>query len=187
MIMKKIPCIICNSSKWEYIKPFLIEWHYNIKYVTSDWEKYPLLVINDADNFGVCSSYWRVCARNYNRELVNDIDEFLEKAAQLKGFTYKRKNIMKINGIEIKPGMVIVTENSEYVAFPTKNDISFANITYGGWRGTPDNIIMIRDLTENNILTEGKLLWEKPKEVIITMDEIAEKFGYPVEAIKIKK
>lgn len=32
-----------------------------------------------------------------------------------------------------------------------------------------------------------KLLWERPKEIELTMDEIAEKFGIPVENLKIKK
>ena len=32
-----------------------------------------------------------------------------------------------------------------------------------------------------------KLLWERQKEVELTMDEIAEKFGIPVEQLKIKK
>ncbi len=32
-----------------------------------------------------------------------------------------------------------------------------------------------------------KLLWERQKEVELTMDEIAEKFGIPVENLKIKK
>jgi hypothetical protein len=32
-----------------------------------------------------------------------------------------------------------------------------------------------------------KLLWERQKEVVLTMDEIADKFGIPVENLKIKK
>jgi hypothetical protein len=32
-----------------------------------------------------------------------------------------------------------------------------------------------------------KLLWERKKEVELTMDEIAKKFGVPVENLKIKK
>ena len=32
-----------------------------------------------------------------------------------------------------------------------------------------------------------KLLWERQKEVELTMDEIAEKFGIPVKNLKIKK
>ena len=32
-----------------------------------------------------------------------------------------------------------------------------------------------------------KLLWERPKETVLTMQEIADKFGIPVEQLKIKK
>ena len=41
---------------------------------------------------------------------------------------------MKLKGIEIKPGMVIITKNARYVAFPTGMSdypIAFANITVG--------------------------------------------------------
>lgn len=43
---------------------------------------------------------------------------------------------MKLKGIEIKPGMVIITKNARYVAFPTGMSdypIAFANITVGEW------------------------------------------------------
>ena len=43
---------------------------------------------------------------------------------------------MKLKGIEIKPGMVILTKNARYVAFPTGMSdcpIAFANITVGEW------------------------------------------------------
>lgn len=39
-------------------------------------------------------------------------------------------------------------------------------------------------LNYNNDL---ELIWEKPKEVELTMQEIADKFGIPVEQLKIKK
>ena len=48
------------------------------------------------------------------------------------------------------------------------------------------DIVKVLDAPENRI-TDGKVLWQKPKEVVLTMDEIAEKFGYSVEQIKIKK
>lgn len=42
---------------------------------------------------------------------------------------------MKLKGIEIKPGMVIITKNARYIAFPSRKSncsIAFANITTGG-------------------------------------------------------
>lgn len=89
---------------------------------------------------------------------------------------------------QVKPGMVITTGSGDYIAFPTKIGISFTNNTNGGWcEIPPKDILTIRDLAKDDWITSGDILWEKPKEVIITMDEIAKKFGYPVGCIKIKK
>lgn len=188
--MEKIPCIKCTSEMWKYIKPYLKNWEYKLR-VTSNWINYPLLIINECGILGVCNNYDSntYFEDAYNRELITDVEEFLERAAALKGFTYKRKDVMKINGIEIKPGMVITTEdNIDYIAFPTREGIAFANNTYGGWTSrVPENIVRINDLTIGEYIDAGATLWEKPKEVVITMDEIAKKFGYPVEQIKIRK
>lgn len=99
---------------------------------------------------------------------------------------------MKLKGIEIKPGMVIVTKNAKYVAFPTKkpyHSIALANITEGGWTSTiPETSIdEIRDLLIEGVTDSGKLLWTKAWEKVVTMDEIAEKFDIPVEYLRIKK
>lgn len=40
---------------------------------------------------------------------------------------------------------------------------------------------------EKVMVDGGTILWKKPKEIILTIDEIAEKFGYNVEQIQIKK
>lgn len=186
--MAKIPCIKCNEEMWEYIRPYLISWGY-IDRTYHNWTTYYVLVINDAGDLGICNNYNNYNRIAYNREVVTDVEEFLERAAELKGFTYKRKDIMKINGIEIKPGMVITTANrGSFIAFPTHIGMALTNNKSGGWTTSiPCNITQIRDLAENGDLCSGKVLWEKSKEVVLTMDEIAEKFGVPVEQIKIKK
>lgn len=104
---------------------------------------------------------------------------------------------MKFNGIEIKPGMVLVSSTeTKYIVFPAKDFL--ATITYGEdisayscWFTlehtlSSKDIVKVLDAPKNRI-TDGKVLWQKPKEVVLTMDEIAKKFGYPVEQIKIKK
>lgn len=101
---------------------------------------------------------------------------------------------MKVNGIEIKPGMIFITDNGyTWVVFPTKDSLAIISYEEVKWYyldnflETYDNkIISIKDLSDTE-LGEGKVLWEKPKEVIITMDEIAKKFGLSVEQIKIIK
>lgn len=99
---------------------------------------------------------------------------------------------MKLKGIEIKPGMVIVTKNAKYVAFPSKRPdypIAFANISTGGWAcSIPEIFVMeIHDLFTEGGLDSGELLWAKEWDREITMDEIAEKFDIPVKHLRIKK
>lgn len=184
----KIPCIKCNDEMWEYIKPYLISWGYNITHVFStQFLDRPFLVINDMGDFNDCANYESPSESTYNREVVTDVEEFLKRAAELKGFTYKREEIMNINGVKIKPGMIIITkDNVPYIAFPTHMGIAFTNNITGGWTlDIPCNIAFIRDLARDRNLYSGKILWEKPKEVVLTLDEIAKKFGIPVEQIKI--
>lgn len=94
---------------------------------------------------------------------------------------------MKIHGVEIKPGMVLISDNYDcFIAFPTRRGIAFANITTGGWGSeAPSNIKRIQDLPENDYTDSGKILWEKPKEIVVTKEEIAKKFGCSVEQLKI--
>ena len=198
--MEKIPCIKCTSELWEYIRPYLEEWGYKIA-VSSAWDTFPILIINMGGNPDICDNLTSSHIHMYARELVTNVEEFLERAAKLKGFTYKRKDIMKINGIEIKPGMVIEIENDgkklSYVVFPLL-DGELGIISYDGssWDTIKyfigyysSKIVCIHDLTSTRLggLTSGKVLWEKPKEVVITMQEVADKLGIPVEQLRIKK
>ena len=99
---------------------------------------------------------------------------------------------MKLKGIEIKPGMVIITKSSKYVAFPTKRSdcpMAFVNTIAGGWVcAVPETLVVeIRDLFTEESLNSGELLWPQERDREITMDEIAEKFGIPVKYLRIKK
>lgn len=194
--MEKIPCIKCTPEIWEYIKPYLKEWGYELR-ATCSWDVYPLVVINECGTLGRCNNYQLFSKDKYNRELVTDVEEFLKKAAQLKGRKYVKKNVVKINGIEIKPGMGIfiydrLAENL-HVVIPIKKGLGV--IAYGAsfkWYTLDDfleryssSIIAICDIP--NSVIEGDILWEKPQEIVITMQDIAEKFNCPVESIRIKK
>lgn len=194
--MEKIPCIKCTLEIWEYIKPYLKEWGYELR-ATYSWDVYPLVVINECGTLGRCNNYQLFSKDEYNRELVTDVEEFLERAAHLKGRKYVKKNVVKINGIEIKPGMRIfiydrLAENL-HVVIPTKRGLGV--IAYGApftWYTLDDfleryssSIVAICDIPNNFI--EGDILWEKPQEIVITMQDIAEKFNCPVDSIRIKK
>lgn len=194
--MEKIPCIKCTPEIWEYIKPYLKEWGYELG-ATCSWDVYPLVVINECGTLGRCNNYQLFSKDKYNRELVTDVEEFLERAAHLKGRKYVKKNVVKINGIEIKPGMGIfiydrLAENL-HVVIPIKRGLGV--IAYGAsftWYTLDDfleryssSIVAICDIP--NSVIEGDILWEKPQEIVITMQDIAEKFNCPVESIRIKK
>ena len=198
---EKIPCIECNDELWEYIEPHLKEWKYYIDTII-DIDNYPLIVINYNNLLGEVINTSTVNYKYNDRELVTNVEEFLERAAKLRGFTYKRKDIMKINGVEIKTGMVIKTKEENnviytYIVFPLLNN-TLGVMAYDktSW-DTIENfitfkyskIIAIYDLipAKSNFLYTGKLLWDKSKEVELTMQEIADKFGVPVEQLKIKK
>lgn len=186
--MEKIPCIKYNPNTWDYIVKQLESFGYK-RYWISSWENCPYIILNLGGQLGEYSNVVSNCTLDYNREIVNSTEEFLERAAKLMNKTYKRKDIMEINGIEIKPGMVITTEDDiNYIAFPTAKGIAFVNNHDGGWSSTiPEDIIAINDIAENTYLDSGKLLWERPEEIVLTMDEIAKKFGCSIKQLRIKK
>lgn len=105
----------------------------------------------------------------------------------------------EINGIKIKPGMGICIDNKYnnnkfYVVIPTKSGLAVIN--YGQschWLHLDsflsqykNRIVAICDLATQSSI-RGDFLWVAPEEIVLTMDDIAKKFGYPVERIKIVK
>ena len=103
---EKIPCIRCDSQLWEYIKLYLKEWGYKIVCI-ANIKQFRLIVINYINNLGyVANVSSSNNLRDYNRELVTNVEEFLERAAKLKGFIYKRKDIMvkefDVNKLEVE-------------------------------------------------------------------------------------
>lgn len=193
--INKIPCIECSISTWAYIKPYLKEWGYQEYYYFRTMSIENSVLFIDWNNAGY--NFGPIDNVTTRRELITNVEEFLDRTAKLKGFTYKRKDVMKINGIEIKPGMGIYVNgiNAEnlYIVIPTKKGLGvIAYGLYSYWelidpflKENYNKIVRICDIP--NSLIEGDVLWEKPIEIVLTMDEIAEKFGYPVEQIKIVK
>ena len=102
---------------------------------------------------------------------------------------------MKLNEIEIKPGMIIETKSTNtWIVFPTEKGLAVTSYQVNQWDNLnsfiedfKDNIETIYDLSDSNFLTGGVKLWEKPKETVFTMEEIAKKFDIPVEELRIKK
>lgn len=197
--MNGIPYIKYNKEDWEYIKKNLESFGYVKTNLSNNWELSPYIVINFADDFGCYSNVMFLDRNNYGREEVTNVEEFLERAANLKGLIYIRRDIVKIHDVEIKPGIGIYVDdkynnNNLYIVFPTKDGLGLIN--YGlscHWLHLDqflseykNRIVAIYDLANEHSIT-GKILWEAPKKVIITMEEIAKKFGVSVEQIQIEK
>lgn len=201
--MERIPCIKCTPALWEYIKPYLEKWGYTFGSV-GIFEKYQLLVIN-YNGGKMCTNVHISEQFDYNRELVTDVEEFLERAAKLKGFTYKRKDMKEFTKADLKSGMIVKLNNNQYY-------LVVDNILIGVYGQMPladydENLYLkdkyhkseysikevyqkkyrtwgmgFNDSIENNLV----LLWQR-ENVEYTMQEIADKLGIPVEQLRIKK
>lgn len=188
----KTPYIKYDSKSWTYIKNNLEHLGYRIVLISS-WESYPYIVLDFQGQIGECSNLTSKEASS--RYEMTDIEEFLERAAILIGKQYKRKDMVKIHDIEIKPGMVITTTNNYFwVVFPTKRGLAVVSYQDTSWyfidnfiKTYKENIVSIKDLTEEYTLSGGNILWKKPEEVVLTMQEIADKFNIPLKNLRIKE
>lgn len=104
---------------------------------------------------------------------------------------------------DLKPGMVTEYASGEKRLVVTINNelylisrASFADVKSFNddltCTSNPDidivKIYLPREAASLNTLFECRnCIWERPKEVIVTMDEIAKKFGCDVSQLKIKK
>lgn len=199
--MDKIPCIICDNKKWIYIEPYLKKWGYKFNSVKMDFETYDLLVINDIGNLGDCCNYKSnycfnfIISSNFNRELITDVDEFLKRAAGLKGFIYNKTielNKMEINGIEIKPGMVIVEENNNrWIVFPIQNNLAVVCFDKKYTWDTITNfknshkISKIVSASKGVAICDGDVLWNKDDKIKVSKEDIAKLLNCTPEQIEI--
>lgn len=92
---KKTPCIKCNQELWDYIRPRLEKWGYNIAHI-SKWDTFNILVTDFMGATGLVSNvtesqYYTSFYTSF-RELITNVEEFLTRAAKLKGFEYKPNN-----------------------------------------------------------------------------------------------
>lgn len=104
---------------------------------------------------------------------------------------------------DLKPGMVIEYANGDKRLVVVINDElyligrhMFATVESFNEDLTCDNnpkinIIKVHQPKEaasfNSLLDCDNCIWERPEETILTMQEIADKFGIPVEQLRIKK
>lgn len=202
----KIPCIRCNKKLFAYIKPYLDKWGYESVCLTDQWERFPLLIINLDGNVGDYTNEYLVLKDANNRELVDNVEEFLYRAAQLKGFSYKKKDNM-FTKKDLKTGMVVKTRNNIMWLVLNNKLISDTNFCVLSWynedlttKGPSDfDIVEVYDkvecwsdgLSKGLSYVDGKefgtLVWKRKEIKEVTMQEIADILNIPVDELRIKK
>lgn len=96
METNKIPFTKCNEKTFNYIKPKLESWGYIFKGI-DNIKTYCYFVINTSNNLGSVTNFYfedPLFHTDYNRYYEPNIEIFLQKAAKLKGYNYKRKDIV---------------------------------------------------------------------------------------------
>lgn len=212
MDSNKIPCIKCNNELFTYIKPFLDKWGYESSKFDVQWEDFPLLIINLGGNVGIYTNACLGLEDDYNRELVDDVEEFLYRAAMLKGFNYKKKDNM-FTKKDLKSGMVVKTRNNTMSLVVDDKLISIGG--FGRLTEYNDDLTVTNEPDTNiqsgfdimEVYDEvncwgwgfsrglsyveekkcGTLVWKRKEIKEVTMQEIADKFGVPVELLHIKQ
>jgi hypothetical protein len=112
-------------------------------------------------------------------------------------------DLIQMKKSDLKPGMVVEYANGERRLVVTiNNDLylisraSFADVKSFNDDLTCDsdlklNIVKVFQPKEaaslSSLLDCSNCIWERPKEIVLTMQEIADKFGIPVEQLRIKK
>lgn len=204
--MDKIPCIKVNGALFAYIEPYLKKWGYKgFDLIRGNFDVPHLLVINYGGKMGRYSN--GVTTRRfsiYTRVLVKDVEEFLSRAAELKGFTYKKENMFTKK--DLKSGMVVKTRNN--TMFLVVDDKLISTAGFGRLTDYNDDLTVTalvgfdimevydevncwgwgfsKGLSYVEEKKWGKLIWKRDETKEITMQEIADKFGIPLKDLRIK-
>lgn len=106
----------------------------------------------------------------------------------------KSVKFIKMNRPEIKAGMLVEASDNVYLMIPDKSGnligLNRNGSTYCSDLDHTYDITVIGwpySYNDDFRYTFGDILWKKPKETVLTMQEIADKFGIPIEQLKIKK
>lgn len=160
--MEKIPCIKINFKEWNFIKPYLVKWNYDIKLITENFFDFPYLIINNGGEIGKCNNYsvYYNVEKYNNREFVSDVDEFLKRAAELKGYNYNRKDIVypedlvgDINGFPIEIVQHMVNEQVLQGNFPDVTVFQKVNYRAKDTGGFDWNLSKDGDTFWNEVIT----------------------------------
>lgn len=127
-------------------------------------------------------------------------DAFYARVHNTKLITIQEYIAMKKS--DLKPGMVVEYANGERRLVVTINNELYliSNHMFAKVNLFTDNLECVtnpdRNIVKvfqpeasslNSLLNCNNCIWIRPKETVLTMQEIADKFGIPVEQLKIKK
>lgn len=182
-----MPCIKYDPNTWEEIKCSLIKYGYKVKI---DCKNPEIIVINYGGTLGNVTDLAASDIIHYNRVLVSDMHEFLDKAKKLIGYEEKDE----FTEADLEPGMLVDYGGKFYLVCNSRSGLCLI----GG-----DLTVLLNEIPwdkvnriwgfsipifSNSLSTSyRKLLYEKKVEKVLTMQEIADKFNIPVEQLKIKK
>lgn len=82
-------------------------------------------------------------------------------------------------------GKIAIYEKTDFMPETENKKVLYYSTLYNPYSKSFISIVDICDVPNN--LIEGNILWEKPQEVVLTMQDIADKFGISVEQLRIKK
>lgn len=182
-----------NNNQLEYLLQYLINRGYK-------WHQKELQTIGDIKYFG--NDKIEVLYLDYTSHIIHysGIKYLRDHLPRYKVITL---NDLPMRKSDLKPGMVIEYANKEKRLVVTINAelflisrASFAEVrsfnedlTYDG--DPKLNIVKVYQPKEaaslSTLLQCDNCIWARPKEIVLTMQEIADKFGIPVEQLKIKK
>lgn len=205
--MEKTPCIKINEKTWNKIIPYLKEWGYTPNVGAGCYiNVYNLLILDSNNTFGIYDNIHT--AARYDKELITNVEEFLEKAAKLKGFTYKKNMKKEFTKNDLQLGMVVEYRKGEkrivlefnsqfYLSGDTEfGELSSFNDDLSNKFYKSLDIIKVYKITKPSSLShlmnnennsDLELIWERDETKEYTMQEIANKLGIPVEQLRIKK
>lgn len=200
----KIPVIKCDYIKWNKIKPYLIEYGYNIKCVSNNWDIFPYLVLNVDNEIGRCLNTTKpspYMLDTYNREIVNDMDVFLKTAAALKGKIFNCYFKNNFSKKDLKTGMVVgIKSRDKEDLYLVVGDKLISSFGFLKLKDYDDNLKNIDDSAFDIVnvynysdwsdgLQEGMenshLIWKRKPTKVISKQEVANMLSVNVDDLII--
>ena len=186
--MKAIIVKDLNDTQLCILVDYLIANHYKWRYSDVDKEsitRSDILYMRDDNSLSYSSlETFEQCFKNdYELVVINELIQ-MRKSDLKPGMVVEYANSEKRLVVAINAELYLISRSSFMDVKSFNDDLTCTS--------NPNiNIVKIylpREAAGLSVLFECKnCIWERPKETVLTMQEIADKFGIPVEQIRIKK